>query len=284
MPELASGRRSLIQDGTERLAQAGVVEPLRQAVRIWAELSQAAPTDLLLARDLHVDASGAVRYQQAIKRRASGEPLSHVTGWTGFRHLSLRSDGRALIPRPETEGLVELLLQRARRGRVVDVGTGSGCIALSLALEGGYTEVVGVDRSAEALALAGENRELVGARVELVQGDLCAPLRAGTFDALISNPPYLTAAEYAGLDPSVREWEPAIALKSGKDGLEATARLLDQGRDVLRAGGWLAVEVDCARAGSAAHLASALGWEDVRIHLDLFGRERYLLARRSNTR
>ena len=284
MPELVTGRRSLIQEGTDRLARAGVPEPRHQAVRIWAELNQAEQAVVLLARDLDVDPEGAARYQHAIKRRASGEPLPHVTGWTGFRHLSLRSDRRALIPRPETEGLVELLLQRARRGRVVDVGTGSGCIALSLALEGGYTEVVGIDRSAAALALAGENRELVGARVELVQGDLCAPLRAGTFDALISNPPYLTAAEYAGLDPSVREWEPAIALESGEDGLEATARLLDQGRDVLLADGWLALEVDCARAGSAAHLASALGWEDVGIHLDLFGRERYLLARRSNTR
>ena len=283
MPELVTDRGTLIQEGTDRLARAGVPEPRHQAVRIWAELNQAQQADVL-ARDLDVDPAGAARYQQAIKRRASGEPLPHVTGWTGFRHLSLRSDRRALIPRPETEGLVELLLQRARRGRVVDVGTGSGCIALSLALEGGFTEVVGVDRSAEALALAGENRELTSARLELVQGDLCSPLRAGTFDALISNPPYLTAAEYAGLDPSVRDWEPAIALESGEDGLETTVRLLDQGRGVLRASGWLALEVDCARARSAAHLASALGWEDVGIHVDPFGRERYLLARRSNTR
>ena len=286
MPELLTGQRSrsLIQEGADRLTEAGVPEPRRQAVRIWAELSQAAQGDMLLDRGLDVDSAEAARYQHAIERRASGEPLPHVTGWTGFRHLSLRSDRRALIPRPETEGLVELLLQRTRGGRVVDIGTGSGCIALSLALEGGFTEVVGVDRSAEALALAGENRELTSARLELVQGDLCSPLRAGTFDALISNPPYLTAAEYAGLDPSVRDWEPAIALESGEDGLETTVRLLDQGRGVLRASGWLALEVDCARARSAAHLASALGWEDVRIHLDLFGRERYLLARRSNTR
>jgi release factor glutamine methyltransferase len=284
MPELVTDRRTLIQEGTDRLARAGVPEARHQAVRIWAELNQAEQADVLLAGDLGLDSDEVARYQHAIQRRASGEPLPHVTGWTGFRHLSLRSDRRALIPRPETEGLVELLLQRARRGRVVDVGTGSGCIALSLALEGGFTEVVGVDRSAEALALAGENRELASARVELVQGDLCAPLRAGTFDALISNPPYLTAAEYAGLDPSVRVWEPAIALEGGEDGLETTVRLLDQGRGVLRAGGWLALEVDCARARSAAHLASALGWEDVGIHVDLFGRERYLLARRSNTR
>jgi release factor glutamine methyltransferase len=284
MPELATARITLIQEGGDRLARAGVAEPRQQAIRIWAELSQLSPADALLARDIEMDPEAAPRYQHAIERRASGEPLPHVTGWTGFRHLSLRSDGRGLIPRPETEGLVELLLQRARRGRVLDVGTGSGCIALSLALEGDFTEVVAVDRSSEALALANDNRELVGARVELVQGDLCGAFRAGEFDALISNPPYLTDAEYAGLDRSVRDWEPAIALVSGEDGLEATARLLDEGRGVLRAGGWLALEVDCARAGSAAHLASALGWDDVAIHMDLFGRERYLLARRSNTR
>jgi release factor glutamine methyltransferase len=284
MREVVTRRRTLIQEGTDGLARAGVAEPRRQAVRIWAELNQAEQADVLLAGDLDVDSAEIARYQHAIRRRASGEPLPHVTGWTGFRHLSLRSDRRALIPRPETEGLVELLLQRAGGGRVVDVGTGSGCIALSLALEGDFTSVVGIDRSAEALALAGENRELVGARMELVQGNLCTPLRSGSFDALISNPPYLTAAEYAGLDPSVRDWEPATALESGEDGLDATVRLLDEGRGVLRTGGWLALEIDCARARSVAQLASAFGWEDVGIQVDLFGRERYLLARRSNTR
>jgi release factor glutamine methyltransferase len=284
MPELATALGTLIRQGTDRLARAHLPEPRRQALRIWAELNQAEPGNALLARGLDVAPTGVARYHHAIERRATGEPLSHVTGWTGFRHLTLRSDRRALIPRPETEGLIELLLQRVRVGRVVDVGTGSGCIALSLALEGGFSHVVGVDHSAEALAQAGENRDLVGARVELVQGDLCAALRAGTCDALISNPPYLTAAEYADLEPSVRDWEPAIALQSGEDGLEATARLLDQARGVLLAGAWLALEVDCARARSAAQLASALGWEDVGIHLDLFGRERYLLARRSDTR
>jgi len=284
MPELATDLGTLIRQGTDRLAHAGVAEPRRQAVRIWAELDEAEPAAALMARDVEVDASMAARYQHAIERRASGEPLQHVTGRAGFRHLSLRSDRRALIPRPETEGLVELLLARTRTGRVADIGTGSGCIALSLESEGSFTEVIGVDRSSDALALAEENRALVGGRVKLVQGNFCAGLRSGAFDALISNPPYLTAAEYAGLDPAVRVWEPEMALASGEDGLEATTRLLDEGRDVLRAGGWLALEVDCARAGSAAHLASALGWLDVGIHVDLFGRERYLLARRSNTR
>jgi release factor glutamine methyltransferase len=284
MPETATSLSTLMKVGTDRLAQARLPEPRRQALRIWAELNQAACADALLAPGLDVDPAAIPRYHHAIERRASGEPLPYVTGWTGFRHISLRIDRRALIPRPETEGLVELLLHRVWQGRVVDVGTGSGCIALSLALEGSFTQVVGVDRSNEALEIAGHNRALVGGRVELVQGDLCTPLGAGTFDALISNPPYLTAAEYAGLDPSVRDWEPAIALESGEDGLEATARLLDNGWAVLRAGGWLALEVDCSRARAAAHIASALGWVDVEIHVDLFGRERYLLARRSNTR
>jgi release factor glutamine methyltransferase len=181
---------------------------------------------------------------------------------------------------------VDLLLQRVRSGLIADVGTGSGCIALSLALEGSFSRIVAIDRSPHALALARLNREGMGAggAVEFVLADLCAPLRPGVFDALISNPPYLTAAEYSSLDGSVRDWEPELALVSGEDGLEATMRLLDHGRSVLRPGGWLALEVDCSRAQVAADRAGGLGWQDVTIHTDLFGRERYLLAQRSETR
>jgi release factor glutamine methyltransferase len=117
--------------------------------------------------------------------------------------------------------------------------------------------------------------------VELIRGDMCQPLRAGSFDAVVSNPPYLTEAEYAALDPSVKRWEPAAALVSGPDGLHATGRLLQEARRVLRGGGWLAVEVDWMRAAAVAAQAGALGWMDIAIHADLFGRERYLLARRS---
>jgi release factor glutamine methyltransferase len=208
--------------------------------------------------------------------------LAHVTGWAGFRHLTLRSDRRALIPRPETEGLVELVLALVPGGRIADVGTGSGCIALSLASEGQYEEVVGIELSPEALSLAEENRRLTGERVALVRGDLCAPIGPGRLDALVSNPPYLTAAEYAALDSSVRDWEPEPALASGAEGLDAIARLLDEGRAVVRPGGWLALEIDCTRAALCAWRAGESGWTDVAIHADLFGRERYLLARRSD--
>ena len=222
-------------------------------------------------------------FQAMVRRRAAGEPFAHVAGRAGFRSLLLRSDRRALIPRPETEGLVDLLLTRLRTGRVADVGTGTGCLALSLAAEGNFERIIGIDLSPDALAIAAENRTLTGLPVDLVRGDLCGPIAGAGLDALVSNPPYLTASEFEVLDPSVRDWEPAVALTSGPDGLAATRRLLDDGRRVLRAGGWIALEVDCTRAGRCAALARGLGWNEILVQNDLFGRERYLLARRSAT-
>jgi release factor glutamine methyltransferase len=285
MPELAVPLRQIIDHSAERLRRAGIPEPRRHALRLWTEISGSSAADAVVRPESHVELEAAAKFHRAVERRASGEPLPHVTGWSGFRYLLLRSDARALIPRPETEGLVELLLQRVKTGSVVDVGTGGGCIALSLAREGAFSRIVAVDLAAEALELARLNRQLqgTGTKVELVRGDLCSALRAGAFDALISNPPYLTAREYGALDSSVRNWEPELALVSGADGLEATARLLEQGRTVLRPGGWLALEVDCSRAAQVLSRAVAMGWEDVTIHNDLFGRERYLLARRSET-
>jgi len=284
MPELAMTLRSLIADGAERLRRSGVSESRREAIRIWSELAGGSIAEVALGGEQPAEAGSAARFEQALERRSLGEPLAHVIGWSGFRRLTLVSDGRALIPRPETEGLVDLLLQRIQTGRVVDVGTGSGCIALSLAQEGQFGEVVGIDRSSPALTLARMNRHTVGVPVTLVQGDLCQPFRHQVFDALISNPPYLTEDEYLALDPSVRQWEPKVALTGGRDGMLPTGRLLDEARQVLRPGGWLALEVDCWRASAVARQACAFGWDDVAIHMDLFGRERYLLARRSNKR
>lgn len=282
VPEVAVTIRGLIDDGAAILAAAGLPSPRREALTIWAELSDGEMGSGVLDADRSVGRRGEP-FHRAIGRRAAGEPLAHVVGRVGFRHLVLHSDGRALIPRPETEGLVELLLTVARTGRVIDVGTGSGCLALSLADEGAFSEVVATDISAATLTLARENRDRLGARVSLVLGDLCRPLRRGWFDALVTNPPYLTAEEYAVLDPSVRDWEPREALVGGPDGLGPITRILIEGREVVRARGWVAMEVDCLRAAECARRAGALGWCDVAIHKDLFGRERYLLARRSDT-
>jgi release factor glutamine methyltransferase len=283
VPEPSPRRGALLADAARLLAEAGLSEPRGEALRLWRDLGGGHPADALLAPGLPVDGALATGLLAAAARRARGEPLPYVTGRAGFRRLDLRVDRRALIPRPETEGLVELVLERAPGGRVADIGTGTGALALSLAQEGRYGQVVAVELAADALALAAENRSATGLAVALVRGDLCQPLAAGSLDALVSNPPYLSLGEYAGLDPSVRDWEPAAALASGPDGMQATARLLDEGRRVLRPGGWIAIEVDCTRAGDCARRAAALGWDAVAIHADLYGRERYLLAQRSAT-
>ncbi len=164
-------------------------------------------------------------------------------------------------PRPETEGLVELLLGVSSR-------PGGGCRHGKRV----YRTEPGAGRAPSRRSSRPtspprhwhsprENRDRCGARVSLVRGDLCAPLRTGAFDALVSNPPYLTAEEYASLDPSVRDWEPREALVGGADGLEPITRFLDEGREVVRTGGWLALEVDCFRAAECAGRAGALGMD-----------------------
>ena len=271
----------LIANASLRLRTAGIPEPWREARRIWADLKGlASSAGYLPSVDLVGDVE-LVRYRAAVERRAGGEPLPYVTGFAGFRQLLLHCDRRALIPRPETEGLVDLVLARAPGGRVADLGTGSGCIALALAAEGEYQSVVGVERSPAALALAAENRRATGLDVAVVEGDLATPFASEAFDALVANPPYLTDAEYDRLDPSVKAWEPREALVGGGDGLGPTRTLLGDGRRVVRAGGLVALEIDASRAPDAARLALEAGWCDVSVHDDLFGRARYLLARRS---
>lgn len=273
--------RDAVQAAAGRLRSREVEAPEREAWRIWADLQDQEPGRSQLERDRLAEPAVVRRFEAAVGRRVAGEPLPYVTGLAGFRRLTLRADPRALIPRPETEGLVDLLLARAPAGRVVDVGTGGGCIALALADEGDYAVVVGVDASARALALAAENRDRTGLPVTLVRGDLATALAPASVDAMVSNPPYLTAAEYQGLEPSVRDFEPMEALVSGADGLAATREVIEGARRVLRPTGWLALEIDSSRAEGVARLAGAAGLDSVTILDDLFGRARYLLARRS---
>jgi release factor glutamine methyltransferase len=281
VPETGSTVAALLDAAATRLGQAGVEEPRREAWRIWVDLHETTAIQGYADRELQPAAEVARTFRVAVDRRVRGEPLQYVTGLAGFRRLTLRCDSRALIPRPETEGLVDLLLARQVTGRVVDAGTGSGCIALALADEGQYDLVVGVDRSRPALGLAAENRTRTGLDVVLIGGDLLSPFGDRSFDAVVSNPPYLTAEEFAGLDPSVRAWEPVAALASGVDGLEATQRLVVDAARVTRPGGWLAMEVDTTRAQDVANLAAAAGWTEQTVHIDLFDRARYMLARRS---
>jgi release factor glutamine methyltransferase len=279
MPEAVLSLQALWESAGAVLAAASIPEPRREAIRLWSDLERTPSARAVLERAEPVGAERAERFLAAVGRRAAGEPLAYVTGWTGFRHLELACDRRALIPRPETEELVGRALALTSRGVAADIGTGTGAIALSLATEGGFDRVIGTDLSPDALALATENGVCIGARVEWRLGDLLAPLAGESVDLLVSNPPYLTAAELRALDASVAAWEPHLALASGADGLDAVRGLLDGARSVVRSGGWLALELDCHRAPLVASLAESLGWREVGIHQDLFGRDRFCTAR-----
>ena len=284
-----------LDEAAGRLAHLGG-EPRREARALWGALAGGDPGTVWLRLERPAPADLLERFQHAVAQRAAGAPFEYVVGRTSFRTLDLKVDDRALIPRPETEGLVELVLQhvratcnvqrgtsnvqRATWGTVADIGTGCGCIALSLAVEGDFERVIAVERSPGAAVLARENVALVRppVPVEVCEGDLLDPLAGGRYRAIVANPPYLTEAEYAELDPAVRLFEPHDALVSGPDGLVATQALLAGGRGLLEPGGLLALEVDERRAERVAGLARELGWSRVKVQDDLFGRPRYVLA------
>jgi release factor glutamine methyltransferase len=271
---------SLIDAAAERLRAAGVTKPRREANRLWAWQHRTSTGQAVLDRGLATEAPAQERFEAAVSRRVRGEPLAYVLGSAGFRNLVLAVDPRVLIPRPETELLVDHALERVRTGRMLDVCTGSGCLALALAQEGRFAEVLASDISGDALSVAQDNARLHQLPVRLVRSDLGEAFRDTRFDLIVANPPYLTDGEYEALDLSVRSWEPGLALSAGPDGLAPTGRLLAQARALLVPGGWLLMELDSTRAEPAAGLAAAAGLGDVTVLNDLFGRARYLIARR----
>lgn len=233
-----------------------------------------------------VEPAMVARGREAARKRAMGAPLAYAVGRAAFRSLTLDVDERVLIPRPETEQLVELVLNATRGehgGVAIDVCTGSGAIAIALATEGPFARVYGTDISRDALAVAranvGQTRGVRRAPVELVEGSLLAPVSEVRARVVVSNPPYIALGEAESLPPSVRDWEPAVALYSGADGMHATAQLVGQAAEVLLPGGLFAMEVDMRRASLAAELVSReTRFEAVRVELDLTGRERFVLA------
>lgn len=224
------------------------------------------------------------RYQQMVERRRAGEPLQYVLGSWGFRTLDLLVDRRVLIPRPETEWVVEQALRRLPDDRpvdVVDLGTGSGAIALSIAAERPLARVVATDSSPDALAVARANLAGLGraaTRVTLAEGDwfdaVPAELR-GALDLVVSNPPYVSPTDE--LPPEVADWEPAAALVPGPTGLEAVTTIVEQAKGWLRPGGWLVCEIGETQGAAVRALAGE--YADVEVLPDLTGRDRMLVAR-----
>jgi release factor glutamine methyltransferase len=240
--------------------------------------------DLYLQFDRPLRPEELAEFKARLLRRAKREPLQYIEGEAHFRDLRLRVDPRVLIPRPETEQLVQRVLDWAA-GRpglaAADVGTGSGAIALALATEGPFQRVVATDVEPGALDAARANHALAAAEaaVEFRLGDGLAPLAGERFDALVSNPPYVATAERASLDTEVRDWEPAAALFAGDDGLEVIRRLVAGAPAVLKPGGLLALEIGAGQGAAVAELVRAAGgFGAPRVEKDLAGRDRIVLA------
>ncbi|HEX8717642.1 MAG TPA: peptide chain release factor N(5)-glutamine methyltransferase [Gemmatimonadaceae bacterium] len=271
------------------LACAGIAEARREAGDILAALVDAPRfwAGMHGAEIVGEEIRGAAR--EAARLRAIGAPFAYAVGRSAFRHLTLLVDERVLIPRAETEELVDAVLERLAGnmgGIVVDVGTGSGAIALALATEGRFGRAIGTDVSLGALDVARANAARLGdvaTIVEFRHGSLLQPVRGLRARAIVSNPPYIAYEEAAALPASVRNWEPPIALFSGDAGMAATRAIIRAAADVLEPGGLLALEVDARRASLAAEAALATGrYRDVTVRLDLAGRERILLANRED--
>lgn len=269
----------VLRRSTEQLAATGAETPRLDAERLLGHALGVARAELYEGRERALSTAELDSVRELVARRARREPLQYVLGEWGFRRLALAVDRRALIPRPETEALVErclALLAGEPAPRVLDVGTGGGAIALAIADEHPGARVTALDVSPDALALAAENSASTGIEIELVRGDLFAGLPRGPWDLVVSNPPYVEAEAFAELAPEL-SWEPKIALVSA-GAVEAVAV---GALEVLASGGALALEVGDGQAAGTAQLLGRLRYRAVRVSRDLAGCERVVEARRA---
>ena len=286
---LLSASASLAEDARAAGTEFTGADAEREARWLVAAVLDVTPGALgrLLSDGRNASAIEAVSIDRAARRRALGEPIAYCVGTAPFRQLVLRVDRRVLIPRPETEIVVgEALRLTADHpgGIAVDIGTGSGAIALSLATEGRFSRVIATDLSDEALAVAAANAALVAAAaphaspVEFRPGADLAPLRGIRARVIVANPPYIAYSETAALPRSVRDWEPTVALVASDQGMARYAAILAGAHELLEPFGWVVFEVDARRAQQTAALATTQGYQQVTVGRDLTGRDRVVLA------
>jgi release factor glutamine methyltransferase len=277
---------AVLADAEARLAAAGVETPRVDAEWLLAGILDVRRAALAMSATRPLAETTADRYAEAVRRRERREPLQQILGWEEFRGLRLRVTPEVLVPRPETETLVEWALHLlpppgARRLRVADVGTGSGCIACALSAARRDLEVVGIDLSPAASQVAHANARALAVPVRVVVADLMAPLRAESLDAIVANPPYVTDAQTPTLAPEVALHEPRLALAGGPDGLAVVMRVVDEAPRVLRRGGAVVMET-----GGAAHVDAVAarlrtdGFVDVAGRADLTGITRFVAGRK----
>ena len=267
--------RAVLEQAESRLLEGPHPERARQdaetLLRVAMERDR---TWLLTHKNRSIEADEAGRLNEALSRRIAGEPIQYITGETEFYGLPFRVTRDVLIPRPETEHVVEKAIAIARefrQPRIVDVGTGSGAIAVALAHNLPNTEVTAIDSSPSALALAKMNaaRNGVGERIRFFEGDLLAPVAGEKFDLVVSNPPYVAESERGTLAVEVLEFEPAMALFAGEDGLDVYRRLIPAAHKVLAASGAIVLEIGFGQAEPVRALINLHGFGEIEIAPDL---------------
>jgi release factor glutamine methyltransferase len=265
-----------------RLRAAGVPEPEADAQVLLAHALATSRAGLIAAARDPLAPAVVSRIETALGRRERREPVAYIVGEREFWSLSIVVDRRVLVPRPETELLVELACRVAPGARrVLDCGTGSGALAAALATELRAAHVWASDRSRDALAVAAVNVGRHAPGVRLVAGDLLASFAEATFDLVVSNPPYCTEGELAGLEPEVRDFEPRLALAAGADGLDVLRALVADGGRVLAAGGWMLVEVGAGQAAAVRDLFAVDGcYTSIVVERDHAGIARVVGARK----
>jgi release factor glutamine methyltransferase len=238
---------------------------------------------LMTHLDGELAANTAARYIELLERRGKGEPIQYITGETEFYGLTFHVTRDVLIPRPETEHLVEKTVEQGAHfhgPRIVDIGTGSGAIAVALAHKLSRASITAIDLSAPALAVARRNAKQNDVSIRFLEGDLLAPVAGEHFDFIVSNPPYVPTVDRASLSVEVRDYEPAMALFAGDDGLEVYRNLIPAAFDALVPGGFLLLEIGYGQSPAIEELLSRSGFGQIEFTPDLQGIPRVACARR----
>ena len=285
-PEAAQTVATVLEEATRRLREAGVPDPRREAASILAFVLGTDRGGVIARKPDPIESGAAARFAELVAARVLRTPLQHLEGRAEFRGLEFEVNADVLIPRPETEDLVQAVLDAGlpESSHVADLGTGSGCIAVALAVERRSWQLVAVDLSAAALRVAARNAAKHGVedRIAFVESDFAAPEATwhGAFDAVVSNPPYIPEQEWRGLEPEVRDHEPKGALVPGPTGKEAYVAVVRAAATMLRPVGLLALELGWQSEEAVRAIVVFGGFNEIAVRPDLRGIPRVLTARR----
>ncbi len=275
----------MVRSAAERLTWAGVEFPRLEAQLLLAHLMQCTRTQIVAETCAVPSHEARCEYEKLVDRRAEGEPSAYIIGRREFFGISFVVSPAVLIPRPETELLVEIVLDYLALGSkariCADVGAGSGCVGIAAAVKSPFLRVLALDNSAAALEVVRTNAALLGVsrRVKSVLGNLLAPLPPASLDIVVTNPPYIPAGDIGGLQREVSQYEPHSALDGGEDGLDLIRRIVQEARLALKPGGLIAIEIGAGQHDRVTALLQTAGFLRVKAHSDLAGITRVISAR-----